>query len=161
MKTVLADTSLTQATIYFNYYVNRAIVTAGLGNLYIDQLGIWKQNLALGLTTWAEMSNVSASRSDCHAWGASPNIELLRTVLGIDSDAPGFARIRISPHLGTLSKASGSMPHPKGTITAAYELKKGSLKAQIYLPKGTNGVFLFGSTHLSLHEGENMLTVKQ
>ncbi|MEP6952342.1 MAG: hypothetical protein ABI863_23825 [Ginsengibacter sp.] len=48
---------------------------------------IWKDNLANGLTTWAE-GGINGSRSDCHAWGASPNIEFFRTVLGIDTDAP-------------------------------------------------------------------------
>ena len=54
--------------------------------------------MALGLTTWAEMPE--PTRSDCHAWGASPNIEFFRILLGIDSNAPGFKSIRIAPSLG-------------------------------------------------------------
>jgi alpha-L-rhamnosidase len=45
-----------------------------------------------GLTTWAETADPT-TRSDCHAWSASPNYELFRTVLGIDSAAPGFRRV--------------------------------------------------------------------
>ncbi|MBN2318343.1 MAG: hypothetical protein JXR49_04665 [Acidobacteria bacterium] len=48
---------------------------------------------------------MNTARSDCHAWGSSPNIELYRTVLGIDSGAPGFAEVRMEPHLGALKKA--------------------------------------------------------
>ena len=63
---------------------------------------VWKDQMALGLTTWAEQPE--PSRSDCHAWGASPNIEFFRTILGINSDGPGFSRILIEPSgVGKLS----------------------------------------------------------
>src|SRR5687768_2793312 len=68
---ILTDTSMTEATIYFKYYVNQALHKAGLGSLYLDQLDTWKQNLAMGLTTWAEISDINNARSDCHAWGSS------------------------------------------------------------------------------------------
>ena len=46
----------------------------GEGDRYLDQLGDWRTMLARGLTTFAE--NVDrpggSSRSDCHAWSASP-----------------------------------------------------------------------------------------
>ena len=87
---VLSDTSMAQATIYFKYYVHQALVKAGLGNDYLSWLGIWRKNMNLGLTTWGEDSNVETTRSDCHAWGASPNIEFFRITLGIDSDSPNF-----------------------------------------------------------------------
>ena len=134
---MITDTSLTQATIYFQYYVNQALHKTGLGNLYLDRLQIWKDNLAMGLTTWAEISDINAARSDCHAWGASPNIEFFRTVLGIDTDAPGFNKIRIEPNLGSLTKVSGTMPHPKGEITVSYNsINKGKLDANnFYSPR--------------------------
>ena len=104
----------------------------------------------MGLTTWAEISDINAARSDCHAWGASPNIEFFRTVLGIDADAPGFSKIKIEPNLGSLTKVSGSMPHPKGEITVSYVLnKQGKLDAVISIPKGTSGVFVWkGKAHI-------------
>lgn len=147
---IISDSSLTQATIYFQYYVNQALRKTGFGNLYLDRLQIWKDNLALGLTTWAEISDINAARSDCHAWGASPNIEFFRTVLGIDTDAPGFNKIKIEPNLGSLVKVSGSMPHPKGEIQASYNVdKKGKLDAVIFIPAGTSGIFIWkGKEHL-------------
>jgi hypothetical protein len=60
----------------------------------MNWLDIWKDNLANGLTTWAEISDINNTRSDCHAWGSHPNIEFFRTVLGIDTDAPGFKAIK-------------------------------------------------------------------
>jgi alpha-L-rhamnosidase len=157
---VLLDTTLTEATIYFKYYVNQAITKAGLGNSYLDQLGIWKENLKMGLTTWAEMSDVNNSRSDCHAWGASPNIEFFRIVLGIDSDAPGFSKVKITPHLGNLKQASGSMPHPKGEINVNYTSdKKGKWRAVISIPPGTSGIFVWKDKSFELKAGMNTLAL--
>lgn len=154
-KKMISDTSLTKATIYFQYYVNQALRKTGFGNLYLERLQIWKDNLAMGLTTWAEISDINAARSDCHAWGASPNIEFFRTVLGIDTDAPGFNKIKIEPNLGALTKVSGSMPHPLGEITAHYSLNKlGKLDAMISIPKGTTGVFVWKEKRYVLKSGE-------
>ncbi|HJP63116.1 MAG TPA: hypothetical protein VJ844_06715 [Mucilaginibacter sp.] len=121
---LLNDKSLTQCTIYFKYYLNQALIKAGLGNNYMNWLDIWSENIKMGLTTWAEDSSLKTVRSDCHAWGASPNIEFFRTVLGVDSYAPGFRKIKIEPHLGTLTNASGEIPHPDGKVTVSYVLDK-------------------------------------
>ena len=92
---LMNDTVMTTATIFYKYYVYQALTKAGFGNNYLNWLGIWKENIKEGLTTWAEISDINNSRSDCHAWGASPNIEFFRTVLGIDSDAPSFKKVKI------------------------------------------------------------------
>lgn len=154
-KRILADTSLAQASIYFKYYLHQACIKAGLGDEYMQWLGKWKENIKLGLTTWAEMSDVSRSRSDCHAWGSSPNIEFYRTVLGIDSDAPGFTKIKIEPHLGTLQNASGSMPHPNGLIKTSYVQTNGKWNVQIALPTSTSGTFVFKGKTYALKSGAN------
>ena len=157
---MITDTSLTQATIYFQYYVNQALRKTGFGNLYLDRLQIWKDNLAMGLTTWAEISDINNARSDCHAWGASPNIEFFRTVLGIDTDAPGFNKIKIEPNLGSLTKASGSMPHPKGEIKVSYNVNAQSkLSAVISIPEGTSGVFVWKGKEHVLKSGETRFRI--
>lgn len=152
-----ADATLAPASIYFKYYLHQALIKAGLGDNYLSWLGIWKENINLGLTTWAETSDVSTSRSDCHAWGSSPNIEVYRTILGIDSDAPGFAKIKITPHLGTIENISGEIPHPNGKISVAYKLQKGVLQAEISLPKNTAGKFVWKGKEHVLKAGNNVL----
>lgn len=152
----IADTTLTPATIYFQYYVNQALAKAGRGDLYLSQLNIWKENLKQGLTTWAEISDVNNARSDCHAWGASPNIEFFRIVLGIDAASPGFRHIQIKPHLGTLKYAQGTMPHPDGPISVHYSWdKKGKGQAVITIPQGITGTFLWKGKQLALKPGVN------
>jgi alpha-L-rhamnosidase len=153
---MLADTSITEATIYFKYYVNQALNKAGLGNLYLNQLDTWKQNLAMGLTTWAEISDINNSRSDCHAWASSPNIEFYRIVLGINSSAPGFSKIKIEPHLGELKNASGSIPHPNGEISVSYKIStNGKREAIISIPSKTEGHFIWKEKSYSLKAGVN------
>lgn len=152
---LLHDRSLVQCTIYFKYYLNQALVKAGLGNGYLDWLDIWKENLKMGLTTWAEDSNLEYARSDCHAWGASPNIEFFRTVLGIDTDAPGFRKVKIEPHLGTLTNASGVIPHPVGEIQVSYVLSQGKWQIDIQLPTNTPGQLIWKGQHYNLKPGSN------
>jgi alpha-L-rhamnosidase len=153
---LLADASLTQCTIYFKYYLHLALVQAGMGNDYMKWLDIWREDMRLGLTTWAEMSDVPNSRSDCHAWGSSPNVEFFRTVLGIDSYAPGFAKVKIEPHLGDLKTASGQIPHPNGTVSADYAFAAGSWTIKLNLPAKTTGLFVWKGKQLPLKSGVNV-----
>ena len=156
---LLTNKSLTQCSVYFKYYLNQALVKAGLGNDYMKWLDIYRENIAMGLTTWAEYSDVNTTRSDAHAWGASPNIEFFRTVLGIDSYAPGFAKIKIEPHLGTLTNVSGEIPHPNGKVAVGYFLDKGKWRVKIGLPQKTSGIFVWkGKTYL-LKAGENLFVI--
>ncbi|WP_321471751.1 alpha-L-rhamnosidase C-terminal domain-containing protein [uncultured Paludibaculum sp.] len=120
MLKVEPDKSLYKCSVYFRYYLDRAMVKAGLGDRYLDRLGTWEFMVKEGLTTWAETDS-GETRSDCHAWGSSPNIEFFRTVLGVDSAAPGFSKVRLAPNLGKLTKASGVVPHPKGVIEVSVE----------------------------------------
>jgi len=155
-KRIQLDRSLAPASIYFKYYVHQAVIQSGLGQQYIAMLDKWKENISLGLTTWAEMSDVSQSRSDCHAWGSSPNIEFFRTVLGIDSDAPGFSKVKIEPFPGALKKLSGEMPHPSGKIVVKYEEVKGKWKIEIQLPVAVSGSFVWNKNTYSLQPGINL-----
>ena len=154
-KQIISDTSLAPASIYFKFYLHSALVKAGLGNDYLNWLGQWRENLKMGMTTWAEIPDINNTRSDCHAWGASPNIEFFRTLLGIDSDAPGFSRVKIEPHLGVLKNIHGEIPHPRGKIGATYLFENNKWKIQIDLPSNTTGNLIWESKTYPLKEGVN------
>jgi len=166
-KKLLADETLSPCSVYYKYYLHEALVKAGLGEQYLQWLDIWRENLTMGLTTWAETSNLQTTRSDCHAWGASPNIELFRTVLGIDSDEAGFAKVRITPRLSCLKAdkkgvrhIAGRMPHPQGEITVDYTIdKKGKLTAQVTIPTGVTGTFCWNGEEKHLSEGKNEVLI--
>ena len=158
-KKMIADTSLAKASIYFKFYLHQALVKAGLGNDYLKWLNIWKENIRMGLTTWAETSELASTRSDCHAWGASPNIEFYRTVLGIDSDAPGFAKVKIEPHIGSINNIGGEMPHPKGKISVQYKVSNEKINAVINLPEKVTGRFIWRGKSYVLKAGKNIINI--
>jgi hypothetical protein len=155
MKTVLADSSLSQATFYFRFYLHRALKKAGLADEYIDQLGPWREMLALGLTTWAE--NPEPTRSDCHAWSAHPDFDLLATVAGIEPATAGFREVVIAPHLGPLRTLKATLPHPQGDITVSYERKGEGLVADVTLPEKLSGSFIWRGKTVALHGGTQHL----
>jgi len=156
---LMADTSLSKASVYFRYYLHLAYNAAGLGDMYTGLLGIWKKNLEMGMTTWAEIDDINGTRSDCHAWGSSPNIELYRIVLGIDSDAPGFTKVKIEPHLGNLTTASGFIPHPAGKLSVLYKFNEITKKwtVAIVLPGTVTGTFVWKGKSYTLQNGENKM----
>lgn len=156
MEKVLADESLEPATFYFRFYVDEALQRTGMADLYLDRLGPWREMIRNGMTTTAETPE--PTRSDSHAWSAHPNYELLATVLGIRSGAPGFKRITVAPALGKLTHAAGKMPHPAGEIRANYRRQKGTLRAMIVLPTGTGGTFVWQGQSLELHGGNNAIS---
>jgi alpha-L-rhamnosidase len=152
---MIADSSLAPASIYFRAYTNAALREVGLGDRYLEMLAPWREILKNGLTTWAETAD--PARSDCHAWGASPNFELLRTVAGIDSMAPGFARVRVAPNLGKLTEVHARMPHPKGEIAVTLVRRAGKLTADVELPAGITGEFAWAGATKPLAAGKNHL----
>jgi hypothetical protein len=157
MDQILSDTSLTQCSLYFRHYLFTALNRVHEGDRYLPLLDPWRKMLQQGLTTWAETED--PTRSDCHAWSASPNYELFHTVLGIDSAAPGFHRVSIRPYLGTLTTASGEIPHPKGRIAVRLNLMDGKLNAEIDLPPDTPGDFIWKGQSHPLPPGNSRLTL--
>ncbi|HEX2862002.1 MAG TPA: alpha-L-rhamnosidase C-terminal domain-containing protein, partial [Lacunisphaera sp.] len=149
------DKSLIQATTYFRFYLLRALKEAGLGERYLAGLGQWHDMLARGLTTFAEKPD--PTRSDCHAWSASPVYELLATVCGIEPASPGFATVRIQPHLGHLKQASAKMPHPRGQITVALRRQGVALDAEVTLPEGVSGTLVWAGKEVALRAGAQTL----
>jgi len=134
-----------------------ALAEAGLGNQYMDWLDVWRAYMKLGMSTWGEISQVLTTRSDAHAWGASPNIEFFRIILGIQSVGPQFSKVLIKPNIEAFQTISGKMPHPKGEIAVAYTQKENSLHVEISLPNEVSGVFEFNEKTFNLKEGHNEL----
>ena len=157
MQRVADDASLIQATTYFRFYLLRAMKSAGLGDQYLSRLGPWRTMLERGLTTFAEKPD--PTRSDCHAWSASPVYELLATVCGIEPGSAGFATVRIEPHLGHLAQASAKMPHPRGEVAVTLRREGGGVVAEVSLPEGVTGSFVWSGRSTGLHGGAQTLRV--
>ncbi len=159
---VLEDPQLTPCSLYFRHYLYTALNKVGEGDHYLAQLADWYTMIdKYGLTTFAEWLDRpgAPSRSDCHAWSASPNYELLHTVLGIDSAAPHFKRVLVRPFLGPLKRAKGSVPHPKGMIEVTLERAGAGLRAEVTLPPNILGELVWKGAHHPLSPGQNTLSV--
>lgn len=143
------DTSLIQPTMYFRAYLAQALKKTGLADKYVETLGLWEEMLKKGLTTFAE--NPDPARSDCHAWSASPNYDMLATIAGIRPAQHGFKSVIIEPALGKLQFIKGKFPHPEGFIS--FELRREGttgLRGEITLPQDLTGTFKWNSRMLPL-----------
>ncbi|HAQ21713.1 MAG TPA: alpha-L-rhamnosidase [Prolixibacteraceae bacterium] len=149
MEKIMSDKKLIQPTLYFRFYLTQALKKTGLANHYLQTLGPWKEMLQNGLSTFAEKQD--PTRSDCHAWSASPNYDFLATVAGIQPASPGFKTIRMEPALGELKFIKGQMPHPSGMII--FNLKRNEtegIQGEVTLPEGLTGTFGWMGKTISL-----------
>jgi hypothetical protein len=156
---VVKDTSLIQSTIYFQFYHFQAMKKAGLSDLYLANLQPWRNMVKDGLTTFAETEK--NTRSDCHAWSASPNYDLLATVCGIEPASPGFKTVKITPGLGNLTFVKSRMPHPDGEIIL--DLKrtgKNGISGNVSLPASLKGKFVWHGKEIDLKGGNQKINVE-
>ena len=151
------DESVSKTNIYFTFYLHRAAQKAGSGSYFLDNLDIWKNMLKDGLSTFAE--TVQQTRSDCHAWSASPNYEFLNIVCGIQPAAPHFEAIRIAPNPGQLQNLAASMPHPKGQIAVDFKFKGNSVTGEVTIPAETTASFHWKGKELTLESGKNKISL--
>jgi alpha-L-rhamnosidase len=133
-------------TYYFAWYLVRAFEHAGLADRYHALLWNWRGLLALNFTTWPESRG--KTRSDTHAWSAHPTTDLLGIVAGIRPGAPGYARLRIEPHLGALRQLDATAATPRGAVSVRYRIRSGKLSVEIRAPAGLPGEFIWqGRSH--------------
>ena len=156
VKKILYDTTLSKATFYYRFYLTRAMIKAGMGNLYYSQLTPWRDMLKMGLTTFAE--EPEPTRSDCHAWSSSPNYDLLATVCGIMPDAPGFKKVLVSPAMGELKEIKGVMPIPGGIVEVAIKRKGiNGIEGEVTLPQKVTGRLVWQGKEIILTGGHQLI----
>jgi hypothetical protein len=148
-----APDGVLSASYYFRFYLARALEHAGLSGEYLQSLAPWRKLLPLHFTTWPETPG--DTRSDSHAWTAHPIYDLLTLVAGIEPGSPGFATVRIAPHLGELPSLTASYPHPQGMIQVEYRRQGKRLNATITLPGKLTGSFIFNGRVVALKSGVN------
>lgn len=156
---VIHDKKLIQPTLYFRFYLTQALKKTGMADYYLQTLGPWKDMLAVGLTTFAEKQD--PTRSDCHAWSASPNYDFLATVAGIRPASAGFKTIDMEPAFGDLKFIKGQMPHPLGMIV--FDLKRAGaegLEGVVTLPEGLTGLFKWKGKEIHL-KGKTIVSLAQ
>jgi hypothetical protein len=143
------------ASYYFRFYLARALDHADLADEYLQSLDPWRKLLPLHFSTWPEVPG--DTRSDSHAWSAHPIYDMLTLVAGVEPASPGFASIRIAPHLGNLDSITASFPHPEGPINIEYKRNGSTLDATITLPGKLAGSFVYHGRAWPLAPGLNQI----
>lgn len=158
MEKIINDKSLTQSFIYYRFYYTKALKKSGLGNRYLSELGPWNDMIDLGLSTFPE-TTATTTRSDCHAWSASPCYDFLATVCGIEPEDFGFHSVRIEPNPGDLNNFKGCVPHALGMIRfSCKKLSGGKYQATIELPQNLEGHFVWKGKTNKLKSGIQTFT---
>lgn len=159
LKHIYEDNSIAQASYYFRFYLAEALKKAGLGDMYTETLKPWEIMIQNGLTTFAE--EPEPSRSDCHAWSASPLFHFLSIVCGIEPAAPAFEAVKITPHLGSLKSIKGEMPHKYGNIQISLKKsKRNGIKGNVILPEKLHGTFYWNQTQIPLKSGVTKINIQ-
>jgi alpha-L-rhamnosidase len=97
--------------------------------------------LAGDTTTWETFSEwngpVWPTRSRCHPFAAYILKYYARYLLGIESLAPGYAKVRVNPKPPQgMNQCSGSIPTPHGPIRVGWKVKDGKPEVAVELPTG-------------------------
>ena len=72
----------------------------------------------------------------CHGWSAGVIPFLVRRVLGVKVEEPGYTRVTVSPDLGDLEFAEGEIPTPHGILRISCRREKGKTVTEVSAPEG-------------------------
>jgi alpha-L-rhamnosidase len=157
MNKILTEKDLIQSTLYFKFYLFRALQKCGMANSYLEQLSPWKTMLGNGMTTFGE-TDINP-RSECHGWSASPCFDFLHTVAGIYPGSPGFKTVEIEPAFGYLKFMDVNFPHPEGLIILNLKKENEKVSGTVFLPGNLTGNFIWKGKTYSLKAGENVINM--
>ena len=109
-----AETEMVEAEPFFRHVLHEGLARAGRADLIAELCRDWRVFLDAGETTWPECWT---GGTRCHGWSSTPTWDLVTHTLGISPAAPGYASVRVDPHLGDLDWARAVVPTPHGPIT--------------------------------------------
>ncbi|MFD2334469.1 alpha-L-rhamnosidase C-terminal domain-containing protein [Cohnella sp. GCM10020058] len=92
------------------------------------------------LTTYESYGSYRISL--CHSWSSTPVKWISETALGVTCLSPGFAAVRFEPTaVGGISRCSGTVHTPRGTISVAWRRETGGeMTGEIHVPAGVEVV---------------------
>lgn len=131
-------------SVYAAQYLLEALFEAGAGDAALALITAptdrsWKHMLASGTTiSWEAWDQKYKPNQDWnHAWGAAPANLFPRFILGVQPLAPGWSRVVIRPHPGTLTRAEGKIPTPRGPILVNWT-RDAAFTLTVTLPPGVS-----------------------
>ncbi len=111
---------------HFCFYLFEVLYQLGLSELAEKLMREgWSWMISLGTKTCMEFFTYEGSR--CHAWAASPAYYLSKNVLGVQiSEDPQKDDVEICVQCGSLDRAEGTYPHPKGVVSVKWHMENGT-----------------------------------
>ncbi len=143
-----ASNSWSKCSLFFSFYFLELLRAKGAMADFETLLERWRRLLPLGFTTFPETPDEFGTRSDCHAWSASPAYEIVRTYFGVSPLSPGFEEVEIAPLPGSMRELTASVPiGNRGMLELAWKIDKDGgmtlyltadidLKVRVKLPGG-------------------------
>ena len=113
-KRLFDDPALRSTTFYFAHYLHQVADKLNQPERILNDMNRWISMLDKGTSTWWETPD--NTRSDCHAWSATPTYTFMRLILGVRILEPGYKRVQIRPYTSGLELAKGVVPTPHGDI---------------------------------------------
>ncbi|HEY0008873.1 MAG TPA: alpha-L-rhamnosidase C-terminal domain-containing protein [Tepidisphaeraceae bacterium] len=147
---------LARTSIYFSHYTFEALHQLGRTDKMIDRMSLWFKHREMGLSTLIE--SPEPARSDCHAWGAHPLYHYFASILGIRPRGFGFTTVDITPHLGPLEWAEGTMVHPQGVIHTRFEKRGTRIAGEINVPAGVTGTLHLNGDTMSISQPKTIIS---
>lgn len=136
MKRAMHGADVVRCSLPWRYYLFRALEQCGM----FDEMRECMDRIAalrkFNLTTLPEW-DLEESRSDCHAWSASPLYELCATVLGVRPFEDGWAKIHIKPCPLGYPDCSGSVVTPHGMVDVRWKVDDGVMSLEVKTPHDT------------------------
>ena len=151
---------LARTTVYFSHYLFDTYLKMGRSDLFLKRLDLWRDYVKMNLCTPLEAPGANA-RSDCHAWGSHPLYHLHTGVLGVQSAAPFFAKVRIAPQPAGLTWIKAKTPHPQGLIETDLEFKDGGVSGTVTLPGDLSGTFEWNGKSVHLNPGRQEVVLRR
>jgi len=113
----------------------QALFEHGLAQEALDYIRReWPEVLTAG--TLREHFVIDKNTSYCHGWSAGPTVSLSAYVLGVRPAKPGWDEIVVSPQLGDLEWARGTVRTPHGPVRISCRRNGRGTECRIDAPEG-------------------------
>lgn len=123
------ENEIVRSMPFMSYVVHDAVALAGRADLLPDLYLRWLEFFEDGYDTIGENWG---SGTHAHGWSCTPSRDMLIYTLGVTPAEPGFTRARITPRLGRLQWAKGTVATPYGRISVS--LTQGSIRIESPVP---------------------------
>lgn len=112
------DAHVVRAEPFFSYVVHDAYQSGGRPDLVLRAIRDWSRFLRDGYDSFGESWGWGTK---CHSWSTTPVKDMIRSIAGVTPLSPGFAQIKVQPHLGTIESLKMSVPLGGDEVALTYE----------------------------------------